>query len=40
MNYQTFDPQPDLSALVKCHWILEVPADVLGINIQIRKLNC
>ncbi|MEQ9218170.1 MAG: hypothetical protein RLO17_09020 [Cyclobacteriaceae bacterium] len=26
MNYQTFEPHPDLAALVKCHWILEVPA--------------
>ena len=28
MNYQTFDPHPDLQSLIKCHWILEVPADV------------
>jgi hypothetical protein len=27
MNYETFPPHPDLEALVKCHWILEVPAD-------------
>jgi hypothetical protein len=27
MNYQTFPPHPDLSALVKCYWILEIPAD-------------
>lgn len=26
MNYQTYTPLPDLSALVKCHWSLEVPA--------------
>lgn len=26
MNYQTFEPHPDLAALVKCHWTLEVPA--------------
>jgi len=26
MDYQTFEPHPDLAALVKCHWILEVPA--------------
>lgn len=25
MNYETFDPHPDLSPIVKCHWILEVP---------------
>lgn len=27
MNYQTFQPHPDLQALVKCHWTLEVPAE-------------
>jgi hypothetical protein len=27
MNYQTFQPQPDLSALVKFYWTLEVPFD-------------
>ena len=27
MNYQTFQPQPDLDALIKCYWILEVPAE-------------
>lgn len=26
MNYQTFPPHPDLAALVKCYWILEIPA--------------
>lgn len=25
MNYQTFEPHPDLSALVKFYWTLEVP---------------
>ncbi len=28
MNYQTFPPHPDLNAIVKCHWILEVPGDL------------
>ena len=28
MNYETFTPHSDLSAIVKCHWILEVPADL------------
>lgn len=28
MNYETFEPHPDLAAVVKCHWILEVPAEV------------
>jgi hypothetical protein len=27
MNYQTFHPHPDLQALVKCYWTLEVPAE-------------
>ncbi len=27
MNYQTFHPHPDLSALVKFYWTLEVPFD-------------
>jgi len=27
MNYQTFQPHPDLKSLVKCYWSLEVPAD-------------
>lgn len=27
MNYQTFQPHPDLEALIKCYWILEVPAE-------------
>lgn len=26
MHYQTFEPHPDLKALVKCHWTLAVPA--------------
>ncbi len=28
MLYETFEPHPDLSAIVKCHWILEVPGDM------------
>ncbi len=28
MNYETFDPHPDLAAVVKCHWILEVPGNI------------
>jgi hypothetical protein len=27
MDYHTFQPQPDLGALVKCYWTLEVAAD-------------
>lgn len=26
MNYETFNPHPNLEAIVKCHWVLEVPA--------------
>ncbi len=28
MNYETFSPQPNLDALVKCYWTLEVPSDM------------
>lgn len=28
MNYETFAPHPDLDAIVKCHWILEVPGNL------------
>ncbi|MDO5978678.1 AraC family transcriptional regulator [Flavivirga spongiicola] len=27
MNYQTFQPHPDLESLINCYWTLEVPAD-------------
>jgi hypothetical protein len=27
MNYQTFQPHPDLASLINCYWTLEVPAD-------------
>jgi len=27
MNYQTYRPHPDLEALVKCFWTLEIPAE-------------
>lgn len=27
MNYQTFQPNPDLESLISCYWTLEVPAD-------------
>ena len=26
MNYQTFQPHPDLQSLISCYWTLEVPA--------------
>lgn len=28
MNYETFQPHPNLAAIVKCYWILEVPGDM------------
>ena len=28
MHYDTFEPNPNLNAVVKCHWILEVPSDL------------
>lgn len=27
MNYQAFQPHPDIAPLVKCYWTLEVPAE-------------
>ncbi len=27
MNYQTFQPHPDLESLISCYWTLEVPAE-------------
>ena len=26
MNYQTFQPHPDLESMISCYWTLEVPA--------------
>ncbi len=28
MNYETYKPHPNLDAIVKCHWTLEVPANI------------
>ncbi len=27
MDYQTFQPHPDLASLISCYWTLEIPAD-------------
>ena len=27
MNYQTYQPHPDLESIISCYWTLEVPAD-------------
>ncbi len=35
MYYQTFQPRPELASLVKCYWILEVPA---GENSQKQRI--
>ena len=35
MDYQTYQPHPDLAALVKCYWTLEVPA---GIDPQRQRI--
>ena len=28
MNYETFEPHSALGTVIKCHWILGVPADL------------
>lgn len=28
MNYETFIPAPNLAAIVKCYWILEIPGNI------------
>jgi len=28
MNYETYSPHPDLAAIVKYYWILEVPGNM------------
>jgi hypothetical protein len=35
MDYQTFQPHPDLEAIVKCYWTLEVPA---GMNDEKQRI--
>ena len=35
MDYRTYEPHPDLAALVKCYWTLEVPA---GIDPQRQRI--
>ena len=40
MNYQTFQPHPDLSALVKCYWSLEVPAEMQAPKQRIVPDGC
>lgn len=40
MDYRTYKPQADLSALVKCHWTLEVPAEMSGTRQRILPDGC
>ncbi|MCE7990613.1 MAG: AraC family transcriptional regulator [Roseivirga sp.] len=40
MNYETFQPHPDLAAIVKCHWILEVPGDIKAPKQRIIPDGC
>lgn len=40
MNYQTFETHPDLRALVKCYWILEVPASIIPRKQRIVPDGC
>ncbi|MEQ8473115.1 MAG: helix-turn-helix domain-containing protein [Marinoscillum sp.] len=40
MNYETFEPHPDLDAIVKCHWILEVPGDLTAPKQRIIPDGC
>src|SRR5689334_3141964 len=40
MNYQTFQPHPDLASLVKCYWTLEVPAEAHAPKQRIIPDSC
>ena len=40
MNYQTFQPRPDLAALIKCYWTLEVPAEMKAEKQRIIPDGC
>lgn len=40
MNYQTFKPTSDLEAIVKCHWILQVPAEMAAEKQRIIPDGC
>jgi AraC-like DNA-binding protein len=40
MNYQTYPPSDDLSALIKCYWTLEVPAEMRGMRQRILPDGC
>lgn len=40
MHYETFQPNPDLSALIKCYWTLEVPAGDEAVRQRILPDGC
>lgn len=40
MHYETFEPHPDLKAVVKCHWTLEVPADLAAPKQRVIPDGC
>jgi hypothetical protein len=40
MNYETFQPHPDLEALVKCYWTLEVPVQPAAEKQRILPDGC
>lgn len=40
MTYETFEPHADLSSVVKCHWTLEVPADMQAPKQRIIPDGC
>ncbi len=40
MNYQTYPSSADLNAVVKCHWTLEVPAEMSGTKQRILPDGC
>jgi hypothetical protein len=40
MNYQTFQTQPDLEALIKCYWTLEVPIEPAPTKQRILPDGC
>lgn len=40
MNYQTFQPHPELEAFIKCYWTLEVPAEPAATKQRILPDGC
>jgi hypothetical protein len=40
LDYQTFRPHPDLDALIKCYWTLEVPVQPVSVKQRILPDGC